>query len=891
MPYPLMVQEVPHPGSSVDIWWPTEQKFYSGVTSAEFTAEGKLHTKYDIGDECTLDFRGEVWRYSEGGLAFKGVEVDWTNEEDMLLFEGGRAGESSELIGLKIARTKEAVLSRRKTKAYKVFASKIIEIEEDLSARVYASVMEEVVEEIVTEEAIQRLAAAHKQRRRVERERERAIAQSLSLQEPLQTHPFVAELSSDPEDYDAKGNLLRPCGIKGCTFKCSSIDEWRKHKIQAHPTHKSKAEKRKERMLIQQEEEEEEAELLRAQEERREKHLKLLPVKPTEVSEGDSRKLHQKEVWEKESDFEKTPAHLEHPRMTKKGLGLYYSDKKWKIADLKMELQRLGVEYNPRASRDEYIELLVHGEGGALPDRLCLVQVQERRFKREEYLASKEYLEASAKRKRQEEIESEEFGKKMGEVMAASVGGAAVEAVVKPKRSHKKKKKSHKKKGSPENPFVEEFEKPAQFSAKEHEILQNAIDNSKDESGNIKVHTIDFDRLLSENKAAFHPTRTPRRLSNKAYKLKKTDDEISGKRKVGTAAVTRGGFPFASEDDKLSSFVPLNTSGTSAPASRKGLGDAFTGNLKSDFNPTLQNPPYSEAETHLIHRALGIFNLTPDLVTKPRPMNMSATAKNLIDSHPEIFHYNRSVLGLTEKLSSTFKKKFPSYTTNKRIPSPKEPRSAKSKSTSPSRIQIGMEDVYQVSKILDRRKQTSKGKKLKHYEYKIEWVGGDVTWEPKNNINRELLEEYLRGEGLIKNGGGGYLRKKGVAVEGVGTDKIQHALTTSNTTDDLKSGLMTATLSAETSAETATSTSGFLRKKRGAKRRVRKEGSPMSSPVPPPVSSMLEKVPLPSGSLFVSLPVPPEAIERFENQSPPELNDEVSSEEIRELGGERRLQE
>ena len=220
-----------------------------------------------------------------------------------------------------------------------------------MTAGVYASVMEEVVEEVVTEEAIQRLAAAHKQRRRIERERERAIAQSLSLQEPLQTHPFVAELSSDPEDYDAKGNLLRPCGIKGCTFKCSSIDEWRKHKIQAHPTHKSKAEKRKEKMLIQQEEEE--AELLRAQEERREKHLKHLeknrkiPVKvsgflrPTEVSEGDGRKLHQKQVWEKESDFEKTLAHLEHPRMTKKGLGLYYSnDKKWKIDDLKRELQR-----------------------------------------------------------------------------------------------------------------------------------------------------------------------------------------------------------------------------------------------------------------------------------------------------------------------------------------------------------------------------------------------------------------------------------------------------------------------------------------------------------------------------------------------------------------------
>ena len=92
MPYPLMVQEVPHPGSSVDVWWPTEQKFYSGVTSVEFTAEGKLHTKYDIGDECTLDFRGEVWRYSEGGLAFKGVEVDWTNEENTVLFEGGERG-------------------------------------------------------------------------------------------------------------------------------------------------------------------------------------------------------------------------------------------------------------------------------------------------------------------------------------------------------------------------------------------------------------------------------------------------------------------------------------------------------------------------------------------------------------------------------------------------------------------------------------------------------------------------------------------------------------------------------------------------------------------------------------------------------------------------------
>ncbi|GMH49681.1 hypothetical protein TrVE_jg5218 [Triparma verrucosa] len=864
MPYPLMVQEVPHPGSSVEVWWPTEQKFYSGVTSAEFTADGKLHTKYDIGDECTLDFRGEVWRYSEGGLAFKGVEVDWTNEEDMLLFEGGRAVETSELVGLKIARRKEAVLSRRKTKAYKVFARKIIEIEEDLTAGVYASVMEEVVEEV----------------------------------EPLQTHPFVAELSSDPEDYDAKGNLLRPCGIKGCTFKCSSIDEWRKHKIQAHPTHKSKAEKRKEKMLIQQEEEE--AELLRAQEERREKHLKHLeknrkiPVKvsgflrPTEVSEGDGRKLHQKQVWEKESDFEKTLAHLEHPRMTKKGLGLYYSnDKKWKIDDLKRELQRLGVEYSPRASRDEYIELLVHGEGGALPDRLCLVQVQRKikqpiaRESREEYLASKEYLEASAKRKRQEEIESEEFGKKMGEVMAASVGVAAVEAVVKPKRSHKKKKKSHKKKGSPENPFVEEFEKPAQFSAKEHEILQNAIDNSKDKSGNIKVHTIDFDRLLSENKAAFHPTRTPRRLSNKAYKLKKTDDEISGKRKVGTAAVTRGGFPFGSEDDKLSSFVPLNTSETSAPASRKGLGDAFAGNLKSDFNPLLQNPPYSEAETHLIHRALGIFNLTPDLVTNPRPMNMSATAKILIDSHPEIFHHNRTVLGLTEKLSSTFKKKYPAYTTHKRSPYPKESRSAKSKSTSPNRIQIGMEDVYQVSKILDRRKQTSKGKKLKHYEYKIEWVGGDVTWEPRENINRELLEEYLRGAGLWKKGGGGGDggREEGVGVEGGGAEKIMHALTTSNTDDDLRHGLITATRAAETAAETATSTSGFFTK-----------ASPPSSPAPPPLSSVLEKVPLPSRSLFVSLPIPPDAVEHFENQSPPELNDEVSSEEIREVGGSR-LQE
>ncbi|GMH74669.1 hypothetical protein TrLO_g1939 [Triparma laevis f. longispina] len=241
-----MINDIPQLGSSVSVWWSEDDRFYNGVVQGPKSpkeGEGKFVVKYDDEEEEDIvDFNEEVWRYRKDEYVFKGSEEEWTEEENVCIMKGVLAGDSNELIGLRIGRTKLAVKRRRYTRALKDFMAEREEVEKSVALSVYEIVLREAADELIEEQAWTYM-----------RSHNSMISRIKNAEEKKRKEKERKEKEAEAEEYDSNGNLIRLCGINGCTFKCSSIDQWTKHKFHSHPGHMSKKEKMKQTLLIEEE--------------------------------------------------------------------------------------------------------------------------------------------------------------------------------------------------------------------------------------------------------------------------------------------------------------------------------------------------------------------------------------------------------------------------------------------------------------------------------------------------------------------------------------------------------------------------------------------------------------------------------------------------------------